>query len=110
MTKSDREIMEILEAFDLTRCAHSAAELAGCDPKTVAGYVARRDGGRDPVASTRRPRLVDPYLVKVEELVDRSNGKVRADKVHERIVAMGFAGDERTTARRRDSRRWRSRR
>ena len=39
MTKSDREIMEILEAFDLTRCAESAAELAGCDPKTVAHYV-----------------------------------------------------------------------
>ena len=33
--KSDREIMEILEAFDLTRCPHSAADLAGCDPKTV---------------------------------------------------------------------------
>lgn len=99
MTKSDREIMEILEAFDLTRCAHSAAELAGCDPKTVAGYVARRDGGRDPLARLRRPRLIDPYLEKVEELVDRSNAKVRADKVHERIVAMGFCGDERTTRR-----------
>ena len=41
MTKSDREIMEILEAFDLTGCAHSAAQLAGCDPKTVRRYVAR---------------------------------------------------------------------
>jgi transposase len=99
MTKSDREIMEILEAFDLTRCAHSAAVLAGCDPKTVAGYVVRRDQGRDPVASIRRPRVIDPFLVKVEELVDRSGGKIRADKVHERIVAMGFAGDERTTRR-----------
>jgi len=27
--------MEILEAYDLTGCAHSAAELAGCDSKTV---------------------------------------------------------------------------
>jgi hypothetical protein len=33
--KSDREIMEILEAFDATGCAHSAAVLAGVDPKTV---------------------------------------------------------------------------
>ena len=33
--KDDREVMEILEAFDLTGCAHSAAALAGCDPKTV---------------------------------------------------------------------------
>ena len=45
MTKSDREIMEILEAYDLTRCAHSAAQLAGVDAKTVARYVAMRDAG-----------------------------------------------------------------
>ena len=40
MQKSDREIMEILEAYDLTRCPHSAADLAGCDPKTVARTIA----------------------------------------------------------------------
>ena len=51
MTKSDREIMEILEAFDSTGCAHSAAQLAGCDPKTVRRYVALREaGGGDPLA------------------------------------------------------------
>jgi hypothetical protein len=55
--KSDREIMEILEAFDLTRCPHSAADLAGCDPKTVARYVGARDDGADP--STR---LAPPIL------------------------------------------------
>ena len=50
MTKSDREIMEILESYDLTRCAHSAAQLAGCDAKTVNRYVALRDaGGGDPL-------------------------------------------------------------
>ena len=45
MKKSDREIMEILEAFDATGCAHSAAQLAGVDPKTVRRYVAKRDAG-----------------------------------------------------------------
>ena len=35
VTKSDREIMEILEAYDLTGCAYSAGKRAGCDPKTV---------------------------------------------------------------------------
>ena len=35
MTKSGREIMEILEAFDLTGFAHSAAQLAGTDRKTA---------------------------------------------------------------------------
>ena len=37
MKKSDREIMEILEAFDATGSAHSAAGLAGVDAKTVRG-------------------------------------------------------------------------
>ena len=46
MKKSDREIMEILEAFDATGRAHSAAQLAGVDPKTVRRYVSARDAGR----------------------------------------------------------------
>jgi hypothetical protein len=41
LAKSDREIMEILEAYDLTRCAHSAARLAGCDEKTVASLAGK---------------------------------------------------------------------
>ena len=90
LTKSSREIMEILEAFDLTRCAWSAAELAGCDAKTVARYVRVRDRGGDPFAVARRARLLDPILDKVEELVEASQGSVRADVVHERLVAMGF--------------------
>jgi hypothetical protein len=35
MTKSGREIVEIFEAFDLTGTIWSAAQLAGCDAKTV---------------------------------------------------------------------------
>jgi hypothetical protein len=31
--------------------------------------------------------------------VARSNGRARADVVHERLVAMGFTGGERTTRR-----------
>ena len=48
MTKSGREIVELLEAYDLTGCAHSAAQLAGTDRKTVLRYVALRDAGADP--------------------------------------------------------------
>lgn len=91
--------MEILEAYDLTRCAWSAAELAGCDAKTIARYVRVRDAGGDPYAPTRRTRLIDAYLDKLEGLVEDSEGKVRADVVHERLVAMGFGGDERSTRR-----------
>lgn len=99
MKKSDREIMEILEAFDATGCAHSAAQLAGVDPKTVRRYVAARDAGRPVTGPGRRPRMIDPYLPKIEEWVERSEGKVRADKVHEWLVALGFTGTERTTRR-----------
>src|SRR5258706_14638716 len=43
--KDDREIMEILEAFDLTGCVHSAAQLVGGDPKTVRRWGDSRDRG-----------------------------------------------------------------
>lgn len=103
MKKSDREIMEILEAFDLTRCAHSAADLAACDPKTVARYVGARDIGGDPHARVHRPMLVDRYRDKIEELVERSGGRVRADIVHERLCALDpehpYPASERTTRR-----------
>jgi transposase len=99
LTKENEEIMEILEAFDLTRCAWSAAELAGTDRKTVQRYVGLRDAGRDPLEHARRTRLIDPFMEKVEELVDDSKGKVRADVVHDRLRAMGYEGNERTTRR-----------
>jgi transposase len=98
--KKAEEVMEILEAFDLTGTLRGAAALAGCDHKTVAHWVAARDaaGGGLPVAVRRRP-MVDPFADKVEELVERSRGRIRADKAHEKLVAMGYVGSERTTRR-----------
>jgi transposase len=92
--------MEILEAFDLTGSLRAAAALAGCDHKTVAHWVAAREeaGGGLPVAVRPRP-VLDPFAEKIEEWVDRSRGKVRADKAHEKLVAMGYMGSERTTRR-----------
>jgi hypothetical protein len=90
--KCAREVMEILEAYDLTRCAHSAALLVGCDEKTVTRYVAVRDAGRDVGEWERRSRMIDPFLSKIEELVDASQGRIRADVVHEKLTAMGFSG------------------
>ncbi len=99
MKKSGREIMEIFEAFDKTGSAHSAAKLAGVDPKTVRRMVAARDAGVPVEGPGRRERIIDPFQAKIEEMVDSSEGLIRADKVHERIVVLGFDGDERTTRR-----------
>ena len=41
--KSREEIMNMLEAFDLTGSFRDAGELAGCSHHTVAAYVAKRD-------------------------------------------------------------------
>ena len=92
--------MNILEAYDLTGSLRDAAELAGCSHHTVARYVAEREQGRPvPDAPARRAGVTGPFLEKLEELVDRSQGKIRADVAHEKITAMGYAGSERTTRR-----------
>jgi hypothetical protein len=46
-----------------------------------------------------RSQLIDEYLPKVEEWVDRSKGKVRADRAHQKLLALGYTGSERTTRR-----------
>ena len=98
--KSREEIMEILEAFDLTGSYRDAAELAGCSHHTVAAYVAKRDAGRLPGdGPVRRVRRLDPFLPKIEEWVERSKGKVRADVCFDKLVALGFDGSDRTVRR-----------
>ena len=92
--------MNILEAYDLTGSLRDAGELAGCSHHTVARYVrAREDGRLVPGAGASRPGVIDEFLPKLEELVERSKGKVRADVAHDKIAAMGYAGSERTTRR-----------
>ena len=98
--KSAEEIMDILEAFDLTGSLRDAAELAGCSHHTVGRYVAAREAG----ASSDRPagagrRLIDEFLPKIEEWSSGRKGRIRADVAHEKLIALGYAGSERTTRR-----------
>lgn len=99
--KSYEEIMEILEAYDLTGSFRAAGELAGCSHHTVEAYVARRDAGGLPAPSEKveRSRLVDPFLAKLEEWVERSHGKIRGDVAFERLEPLGFTGSDRTVRR-----------
>jgi hypothetical protein len=98
--KNSEEVMEILEAFDLTGTLRGASELAGCDHKTVAHWVRAREevGGGLPVSVRSRPR-VGAFAVKIAEWVARSRGRMRADVAHQRLLAMGYLGSERTTRR-----------
>jgi transposase len=91
--------MEILEAYDLTGSLRAAAELAGCSHHTVARYVAAREAGGRVENPAVRPQMIDEFLPKVEEWMQRSGGRVRADVVHEKLLALGYTGSERTTRR-----------
>ena len=92
--------MEILDAYDLTGSLRGAAGLAGCSHHTVKEYVeTRAAGGKSLDQPAKRSQLIDGYLDKVEEWVDRSKGKIRADKVHAKLVWLGYTGSERTTRR-----------
>ena len=71
--KKPEEVMEILEAFDLTGSLRQAAELAGCDHKTVGLWVRAREeaGGGLPVSRRRRPArgAFDGVVLRVAGLV-----------------------------------------
>jgi hypothetical protein len=93
--KRAEEAMEILEAYDLTGSLRGAAALAGCDHKTVKHWVeVREQAGEQLPGQAARPTfvMVEPFAGKVAELVDHSHARVRADKAHGVLVAMGYDG------------------
>ena len=95
---SKEKQLEILEAYDLTKSLRAAAALCGCDHHTVARYVAARAAGLD-AGGIERDSVTDPFTDKISEWIDRSEGRIRADVVHEKLMAMGYPGSERTTRR-----------
>ena len=95
--KSDGELMEILNAYDLTGSYRAVAELCGCSHHTVKKAVEDRDAGLPPAA--RRARMIDDWRDVLEGWVGESKGKIRGDKAHERLVALGYTGTDRTTRR-----------
>lgn len=97
--KFDGEIMEILAAYDLTGSLRATAELTGCSHHTVARHVAARDAGRPMAEPAYRGRVTDPFLPKIEEWVEASKGKIRADKAHDKLLALGYDGSDRSTRR-----------
>ena len=92
--------MEVLEAYDLTKSFRAAGELCGVDHHTVARVVAARALG-SALSEERlvRSRVAEAFADKITEWIDRSGGRVRADVIHEKLVAMGYSGSPRTTRR-----------
>jgi hypothetical protein len=92
--------MEVLEAYDLTKSYRAAAQLCGVDHHTVARAVAARAlGGVSSGEPVVRSRVAEAFAEKIVEWIDHSGGRVRGDVVHDKLVAMGYAGSERTTRR-----------
>ncbi len=97
--KHDGEIMEILAAYDLTGSLRATAALAGCSHNTVAKHIQARDAGRPMAAPVLRGRVTDPFLPVIEGWVEESKGRIRGDKAHQRLLALGYEGSERSTRR-----------
>ncbi|MHB1536291.1 MAG: DDE-type integrase/transposase/recombinase [Acidimicrobiales bacterium] len=92
--------MEVLEAYDLTKSFRSAAQLTGVDHHTVARLVAARAIGAELSDEPAvRSKVAEAFADKIAEWIDRSGGRIRADVVHDKLVAMGYEGSERTTRR-----------
>ena len=63
VVKSAEEIMNMLEAFDLTGSLRDAGELSGVSHHTVARYVAAREAGALSDRPAARAQLIDPERV-----------------------------------------------
>lgn len=96
---SEDEIMDLLEFYDLTGSYRAAAALAGVDHHTVRAKVAARAAGLDATMRVERAKATDPFADKIVEWIDASQGRIRADRVHAKLEAMGYQGSERTTRR-----------
>src|SRR5450759_3568617 len=73
--KSAEEIMNMLDAFDLTGSLRDAGELAGVSHHTAAGFCAVRESGLA-VRGVTLPMIIGECLPKVEEWFEPSAAKV----------------------------------
>lgn len=89
--------MEIHEAYDLMGTYAGAASLIGCSHHTVKKHIDARNASMPIAFRKKQVTLTSPFETKIFEWVERSDGQIRADKVHEKLTAMGYLGSPRTT-------------
>ncbi|RAX45721.1 IS21 family transposase [Arthrobacter sp. AQ5-05] len=89
--------MEILATYDLTKSYRATAEICGVSHNTVRAFIKDRDEGREPGQTRRTSTKAEPFIEQIEAWVKTSQGKIRGDIVHERLVPLGYTGSVRTT-------------
>ncbi len=100
--KDSNQSMEILEAYDLFGSYNEAARAVMCSPNTVKSLVVKRKNG---ILSNRGrnvghpTKLTDVHKALISELVEKSEAQIRANVVHQRLLPLGYCGDERSTRR-----------
>lgn len=68
------------------RGAHGLLAPHLCQPR------AARAAGRPIAEPAARGRVTDAYLPKIEEWIEGSKGRIRTDKAHEKLLALGYEG------------------
>jgi hypothetical protein len=61
--------------------------------------VVARHRGAHGLLAPARGRVTDAFLPKIEEWIEASKGRIRADKAQEKLLALGYTGSERSTRR-----------
>ncbi|RAX45724.1 IS21 family transposase, partial [Arthrobacter sp. AQ5-05] len=75
----------------------ATAEICGVSHNTVRAFIKDRDEGRQPGRDRRTSTKAEPFTEQIEAWVKTSQGKIRGDIVHERLVNLGYTGSARTT-------------
>lgn len=100
--KDSTKVMNILESFDLYQSYNQTARVHNCSPNTVKALVVARNNGTLAKRGQRQKgsSIFDAdHLHLIKELVEVSEGAVRANVVHKRLTAIGYKGSERSTRR-----------
>lgn len=82
--------MEVLEANDFVGTYDGAAALLGCSHVTVERHVKARDAGRPIAVRQSRLRLTEPFEGKIAKWVEKSDGRIRGDKIHEKLLVAPY--------------------
>ncbi|MCI2976428.1 MAG: hypothetical protein MP439_10210 [Ferrimicrobium sp.] len=101
--KDSTQAMNILEAYDLYQSYNQAARECHCSPNTVKALVQARNDGTLATRGRRRQGASSIFMADelslIAELVEASDGFIRADVIHRRLQGIGYKGSGRSTRR-----------